>query len=550
MSHVIAWQHVYANAEAEQSPNGRGGFQTLYFSREGLADDDVAEIEARALYFPGRSAPVKLAFFATPTGKAVFTRAVATGAADAKGRKGLYIAHSLILAQEDFLRMGADPFRVFDRARFFGSVAEALDAGNRETGDIGTVELESQAADPNRAAEALRAWPADAAKRLAALALGAGDMAAERQSLGLVGGQRDIEAALRAALSAVPAHLAMRCTFDTSFEGCNPVAAYFWAVGHQSPPGDARLIAVDAAAKTVAANEIPSPRGGYARWIVGRIESGSCEAVVADKEEAFKLIAWLEGAGEDAPPLEGVSEGLAASVSETMADAIRERVLARLGEHVPPVLANRLLPLMLSGRTPGDVLRAVRDGFEPMPLVEALHNSYARQGLRPIAREEAEAVRDLLRRHPHHELSLHAACWLNSRDELRAELGRLSEEDYREAVGRILPSGLVNPLDCLVKERGGAFLDLYLPPLPPGQADVPAILKALWDAGECAAAEQLVPHVEGLKPRTVKRLRRFCKEHPEVPQSLREAVENAAQVNPKAGGLPAFLRRMLGGSGK
>jgi hypothetical protein len=39
MSKIKAGQHVYASVEKEQSPRGKGGFQTLFYTLEALTED-------------------------------------------------------------------------------------------------------------------------------------------------------------------------------------------------------------------------------------------------------------------------------------------------------------------------------------------------------------------------------------------------------------------------------------------------------------------------------------------------------------------------------
>ena len=65
MATIQAWQHIYSNVEKEQSPQGRGGFQTLFYSKAGLTEDEIEEMEGRLLYFPSKVEPVKRLFFAS-----------------------------------------------------------------------------------------------------------------------------------------------------------------------------------------------------------------------------------------------------------------------------------------------------------------------------------------------------------------------------------------------------------------------------------------------------------------------------------------------------
>ena len=142
MPTIQAWQHIYSNVEQEQSPQGRGGFQTLFYTISGLTEAEVGEMESRLLYFPSQVEPVKRLFFTISTGKGVVAQIVSLPDPDQFGRKGRYLAHSLVFAPEALAQFEADPFRVFRRFTFFTTVAEALARGNFKTGDIPALSLE------------------------------------------------------------------------------------------------------------------------------------------------------------------------------------------------------------------------------------------------------------------------------------------------------------------------------------------------------------------------------------------------------------------------
>ena len=69
MTTVVAWQHIYSNVEKERSPQGRGGFQTLFYTHSGLTEREVEEMESRLIYFPSNVEPIKHLFFTISTGK-------------------------------------------------------------------------------------------------------------------------------------------------------------------------------------------------------------------------------------------------------------------------------------------------------------------------------------------------------------------------------------------------------------------------------------------------------------------------------------------------
>ena len=75
-------------------------------------------MEGRLLYFPSSVEPVKRLFFTVGDGKAVVAQIVSMPEPDQYGRKGRYLAHSLVFAPADLARFEADPFRVFHAFSF------------------------------------------------------------------------------------------------------------------------------------------------------------------------------------------------------------------------------------------------------------------------------------------------------------------------------------------------------------------------------------------------------------------------------------------------
>jgi GTPase-associated protein 1, N-terminal domain type 2 len=142
MATVRAWQYIYTNVEKEQSPHKKGGFQTLFFTLSGLTESEVEEMEVRLLYYPSESAPIKRLFFTTSTGKIAVAQIVLLVDLDGVNRGGRYLAHNLIFSPEDFSTIAANPFRVLRHFSFLSTVAEALQQGNFQTGDIATVSVE------------------------------------------------------------------------------------------------------------------------------------------------------------------------------------------------------------------------------------------------------------------------------------------------------------------------------------------------------------------------------------------------------------------------
>ena len=143
MTTLQAWQHIYSNVEKEQSPQGRGGFQTLFYTQSALSETEVEEMEGRLLYFASDIEPVKRVFFSLTSGKRVVAQLVPLSETDQYGRGGRYLAHSLIFSEDTFSRFSEDPFPVFRNAPFISTVKDALSQGNLQNGHIDPITFEA-----------------------------------------------------------------------------------------------------------------------------------------------------------------------------------------------------------------------------------------------------------------------------------------------------------------------------------------------------------------------------------------------------------------------
>ena len=240
---VSAWQQLYASVEREQSPHDREGFQTLFYSQSGLTEAEVREMEARLVYFPSHMEAVKHLFCTLSTGKIMLAQIVHLTKPDRLGRIGRYLAHSLLFEPEAFKRIESDPFLVFRQFPFITTIAQALDAGDWQTGDVPPASFEVTR-EPAHGIEAAKTWPPQSLKDLALLALRADRLARDRLAVAFVGEPAQVESALEAALFAVPSATRPHCSFDTYFHGCNLVDSYYWALGLLKSPSNRRLITV------------------------------------------------------------------------------------------------------------------------------------------------------------------------------------------------------------------------------------------------------------------------------------------------------------------
>ncbi len=543
MTTIQAWQHIYSNVEKEQSPRGRGGFQTLFYTHAGLTEAEVEEMEGRLLYFPSKTgSPVKRLFFSTSTGKMVIAQIVPVAAPDQYGRGGRYLAHSFIFSGEEAKQFQIDPFRLFRQISFIGSVDEALAQGNFETGDIpaSAITLPDTAAGEMDAAQR---WSPQELKKLALLALRANQQAQARDAITVTGAGEQIEAALEAAFLPLPRSMRPQCSFDTYFYHCNLVATYFWAIGLPEPPVSVKFAHVAAESRQVRGEINTLPDTSYERWVLQTIDGGKPAEIARDREHAFAVSEWLDGREYNLALLNAASPELIETVFECSPQAVRSALQRRVSAAIAPELGGRAADYIYP-QLPGAALyRHLRQGFQTSELPEFLYQSYRAEQFRKPPGKERDALESLLQKTDHKMLRLFLAYWNSPKKELPNQLKWADAADYRLFCSMAMPLKLMKPLQLLVPGQGAPFLDVYF---ENSVKDMPNLVEALLEAGEAACLPRLAPHVPGLSRKELNKIAKLIEDQSAVPDVYRDAVTQAIAALPPARGIKGVLKSVWG----
>ena len=541
MTTINAWQHIYSNVEKEHSPQGRGGFQTLFYSHNGLSEDEVEEMESYLLYFPSDVEPVKRLFFTTSTGKGVVAQIVFLPSPDQFGRGGRYLAHSLVFAPDDLLKFEVDPFRVFRQFSYVTTIDNALARGNFNTGDIPPVSLDL----PDTSAEqinAARNWSTTELKKLSLLALRAEQQGKNREATTITGQPEEITQALQAAFLAVPVANRTHCSFDTYFYRCNLVATYFWAIGLPEPPVSIKFAQIDGSARQVQGQVTSQPETAYERWIVQEIDSGNLDGIARSRNYAFALGEWLDGRAYDLDQLNAASNNLITSMFTVSASSVQQMLRSQIRQKLPVSLVDRAAEMVYRQASALELYRQLRQGFELSPLVDVLYQSYAAENFKAPARQEIKDLAELLPQVEHPLFQLFIAYWTSPRKELPTALERTTENNYRQFAELSKKLDLLKPYVLLVPGRGDAFLDLYLIEM---KDDLLDLSEALIDVGDMHCLVRLNPYLSNLSGKDLKKLAGLAEEHTGIPESFQTAVNQAIAAQPEKTGITKLLRKVF-----
>ncbi|RMH68362.1 MAG: hypothetical protein D6675_16475 [Gemmatimonadetes bacterium] len=536
-----AAQLIYANVEAEQSPQKQGGFQTLFYTHSQIDPAEREEIETRMLYVPSEVEPVKSIFFCTASGKVVIARIVSLPDPDSAGRSGRYLGHCLVLRAEDATQIGINPFDLFRSARFFHTVEAALNAGNFETGNIPPLPLTVNLTESDFTLA--KQWSPAELKRLVLLFTSVERQLADRRTVAFIGDPEAVLQTIEAGWFVLPAQLRRKCTFDTYFYRCNIVATPYWGIGLLHATDNPRYSLVDVAAKQVRHSVIDLPQTAYECWVLSLLDQQRWSRIDRHKEQAFRLGNFIDQEEVAPEMLDHLPDEIIHEVFQFNADRVRQRLLAKIQENFPAELAGRVVEPIHQQKDATQLLHFLRKGFEISFLLDMLDRVYYAQKDSAPEKAEKNALARLLKTESHVRLNALLFAWNGKANALAKVLSEMPTKTYQAVVTRAVAHQWVERASLLyVRGRGEYLLRAYLAVLPAEYPDVVDVVKTLVRAKDTACLTLLIPHLEQFDRKTQETLTKW---EDDLPPDVRQAL--AAILPPKKTGVLAKLRNILSG---
>lgn len=575
---ITAAQHIYGNVEEKLSPNKVGGFQALFRTRSLITEEESGEIEERLVYFLSGTNPVKWLFFSISSKKAVISRIVPLQDVDKFGRSGSYLAHSLLLTFEDFIRVRCNPFIILDQMkdRFVGSVAEALKKGDAGSADIGDISLEiresDMAAAEKRAVREMAAWQKSDLINLAHYAVSHRNLKEKRSPLIFIGDEEQIKNALQAALMFVPAESRTHCSFDTHFHDCNITVNYFWGIGYPGPAGVApHLTRVDTVARKMTADRSFAV-SLYEEWLRDCISQNHFADIIGWCSIAFELqqlisdqpcdegiirgaLAGQTGSGStDSSPAEFFSQ-IAGIYRVRIDEKIKRQLAAAVGEHLTPLLEDKILPE--AHAQPRRLFYTLLDGFDLQEQVDELYTIYRKNIDTKPGREEIEELRALLEKTDHEYLGFFLLLWQKDFPAISQGLDRLSGEECREMLGIIFQDPSLPLHKIIPAAKIDIFADLFIAysKSDPGIREYfPGIVEQLIENKQEGQLTLFRPLLRQLTLKQLKRVDKIVSKHLEyVPMDFRSTLDReyrmakeAAKARKKKVSFKALINSIFG----
>lgn len=502
-------QHIFGNVEKERSPQKRGGFQTLFYTRDFLNDSEVREVEGRLLYFFSDNNPIKRSFFKISTDKVLVSQITPLDQRDSAGRKGAYLAHSLVFSPDQFLTFGADPFFIFQNFHFFGTTEEALDNGDMTTGDIPTVLIENTGADA-AAGSGIGEWAPDTYKKMAVLALNAEQMKRSKKTVVFSGQPEDVEETISLIFQSIPSDLRLNCGFDSYFYRCNLVSTYYWGIGLTNPPRNPNLTVIDIQNKGVSGPEYTS-NSRYEKWFIHSVDHGRLDTVFSRREAAFALCQILEG-GECRRDLAAKADSnLVDEVFQLNSDKVKTQLGYALQEKVADVFVQRIADRLYTRLKAPELLAIFLDGIDKTIVLDELYAAYVEQRLQQPDVKELSSLKDLLKTGDHTKLKLLISIWKKDNFEIERILTTFPDDEYRLFIKQANQSDLTDRSSLAIAAKLGSFLDVYLDSTVVKQPKLARLIELILKRKRPDLIFRLEPHLAGLKVKELTEIERLLK---------------------------------------
>lgn len=469
---ITVSQHIYSNVPKEQSPHGRRGYQTLFYTRDGITAEEVRVIEERVLYYGGDKEPTKWQFYLLPGGKAVVTHIVPLPEPDEFGRKGRYLAHSLVLSPTTFAAMQNSPLPLFASSHFFVELATVFSAGDAKTGHIParTIAIYDQWED--NSLQAARQWSPEQLVVLARTGWQAKKLQEERLSLAFLGTDSQILRALSIIFLLTAPQKRVHLTFDLYAYGCDWTRKWpFWAWAGLAETATTTY-KIDAANCHVQAPLPPQQDTLFEQWVAQVAIPQRLEYFHTDRDDALRLERFFNGEPVDC-----------STVNAQLGDFFARQSLAALSKQLLTFFPDGLSPATQTKITadvrqqPWEYAQLLTKGITVETVVRVLSNILLLSLGQPVDETDRKSIEKWLKKHSHPELIALLLLWCGDIAGWQKKIDRLPASTYGAHLEKGLATRVLSPVSGFSATHLTTWSEVVPGKLAPGQ--LAAILKLL-----------------------------------------------------------------------
>ena len=468
MVEIIAAQHFYSSVSAADSPRRRGGYQTL-FSTRGLPVEVVKVIEDRAQYGATGSEVGKLQFYPLPAGLYALAHIVPLAERDEFGRKGRYLAHTLVLTSASMQALAFCPLDALRQAPFVTALDAVFAQGDRVSQEAPSVRLQVQPSWRQGARSGLSMWSSMALEALASIAWGESCTAVPSPWVAVMGTEQALWDTLGLLFLLAAPQQRGRLSFDTMADGCAWTDPYAFRLRAFSDlQGTHPPCQVIADRREVLGVPSQSTRTPYGRWMAAeglpKIRQGY--DVATEQTWALQLQDIL--AGQAASPQSGdvpISRSFLDAFAKTNAEAVTQRWLAK----VPQGLSQSVM-MALRSSVQSDLtshLEILVRGVTDQDVDLFLHDEYLAMRRIPD-KDDQRVVRAWIRNRSTPRLASLLALWGKDEPAWRSHLSSMEPSEY-EYIASNLAQWPESPLPLwtmLVQPHQGLWIRIIARSLP------------------------------------------------------------------------------------
>lgn len=431
MPTISTAQHFFSSVPATQSPAGRRGYQTIAHTST-LPVEAVAAIEDRAQYATAPGDPIKHQFYPVPGGLVAVSQIAPLAELDEFGRKGRYLAHTLVFDAATFAALEHCPLDVLAQFPFVTTLDAVFRRVGPGKGQAPTVTFEVKPAWQQQALANAARWPGEGLVLLGRLAWRAGELAGRREPVTLIGTDVEQFGLLGLLFLLAAPQARAQLSFDTRVDGCNfGPAVSFWGHGYEGPPQADVKHLLDARPGGRVRSSLPAAGDGpYATWMLkDSLPSGLAAAMPMQPWAAA-----LEGVLVAGAPLtavanqvEAIPDAFIQRFARLNAPAVAGRWLAALPQGLSPELSRKF-----AGRLNADPTRSLRilaDGLHPQDLAEFAFQTLLDLAAAPLPADR-KALEPWIKATGHAALATLPPFWAGDDKAWAESLAALPPEEY------------------------------------------------------------------------------------------------------------------------
>lgn len=465
MPPFVAAQHFFSSVPAEQSPTKRRGYQTLFRTRV-ISDEIARAIEDRAQYTTAPGDPIKRQFYSLPGDFFAISQSVALAELDEFGRKGRYLAHTLIVERRTLDQLGGCPLDVLRQYKFSTSLAEVFAQREPNRAEVPSVRLEITPQWQTRAVESARSWKQETLIRLGRLAWQANQLIEKREAAAIIGSDSDQFSALEVLFLLASPVERSQMSFDTHAVGCEwGRGVVFWMQGFANDSDTRAPNVVEARTHEVKSSLVSSDDGAFGTWMVK--DGFPINAELPNKQTwAMYLSAILSSSAGSRDKI-----SVPPAFSQRYARLNASAVASRWAFHLPQGLTSEIVQTLLGDVLvePGSYLSILAEGVKPQDIQEFMLTGLLKLGATPAKTDRQVLEKWIKEKAPAHlALQSFLPLWAKDGNGWARALSLLSTDDYELILSSLTGwrQHIIPLWESLVGRHVKSWMNLVAPFIP------------------------------------------------------------------------------------